>query len=79
MSTMATTARAPGSYTRADLEHTPDDGRRYPVSRPAEASLVAWELGPEGRYLQVAKVVGDEPFEARLPFPVTLVPADLVD
>jgi len=186
MSRMATTARAPGPYTRADLEGTPDDGRRYelvdghfhvsaapglrhqiatfrlamllelarpgdflvtpapfavaladdtelqpdivvgrrvdfvereirtpllavevlspstrmfdthvkrerleragivsywvvdPVARPAEASLVAWELGAEGLYLQVAKVVGDEPFEARLPFPVTVVPATLV-
>ena len=182
MSRMATTARAPGPYTRADLEGTPDDGRRYelvdghfhvsaapgmrhqdavaellillrttspkefkvlpapfavaladdtelqpdivvgrrvdfvereirtpllavevlsPSTRmfdthvkrerleragivsywvvdPAEASLVAWELGTEGLYLQVAKVVGDEPFEARLPFPVTVVPATLV-
>jgi Uma2 family endonuclease len=186
MSIMATTARAPGPYTRADLEGTPEDGRRYelvdghlyvsaapgrihqratirlavrlvnaapsefevltgpfavalaedtelqpdivvgrdddytereirtpvlavevlspstrmfdthvkrerleragvrsywvvdPVARPAEASLVAWELGPEDLYLQAAKVVGDEPFEARLPFPVTVVPADLV-
>ena len=186
MSRMATTARAPGPYTRADLEGTPDDGRRYelvdghfhvsaapgrvhqratfrlavqldrvalpdfelftgpfavalaadtelqpdivvgrvedftereirnpvlvvevlspstrmfdthvkrerleragivsywvvdPVARPAEASLVAWELGPDGLYQQVAKVVGDEPFEARLPFPVTVVPATLV-
>jgi Uma2 family endonuclease len=186
MSRMATTARAPGPYTRADLEGTPDDGRRYelvdghfhvsaapgtrhqdavaellillrttspkefkvlpapyavaltgdtelqpdivvgrredfteweirtpllaievlspstrmfdthvkrerleragivsywvvdPVARPAEASLVAWELGPDGLYQQVAKVVGHERFAARLPFAVTVVPADLV-
>jgi Uma2 family endonuclease len=186
MPIMATTARAPGPYTRADLEHTPDNGRRYelvdghlhvsaapgrvhqratirlairlvqaapsdfevltgpfavglaedteiqpdvvvgrqedftereirtpvlavevlspskrmfdthvkrerlqragivsywvvgPVARPAVASLVAWELGPDGLYQQVAKVVGDEPLAARLPFPVTVVPADLV-
>jgi len=41
-------------------------------------SLVAWELGPDGLYQQVARVVGDQPFAARLPFPVTVVPAELV-
>ena len=51
MSLMAKTARAPGPYTRADLEHTPDDGRRYEVV--------------DG-HLQVR------------PFPVTVVPTELV-
>jgi Uma2 family endonuclease len=49
-----------------------------PVARPEEAALVAWELDADGAYRQVAKVVGDEPFRASLPFPVTVVPAALV-
>jgi Uma2 family endonuclease len=49
-----------------------------PVARPAEASLVVWELTEEGAYRQIAKAVGDEAFEAERPFPVTVVPADLV-
>lgn len=49
-----------------------------PVARPAEARLVAWELGPDRQYRQIAKVLGDEPFTANLPFPVTIAPADLV-
>ena len=32
-----------------------------------------------GGYAQVARVVGDEPFEAREPFDVTVVPARLLD
>jgi Uma2 family endonuclease len=49
-----------------------------PVARPAEASLVAWELDPDGSHRQVAKVLGDEAFKATQPYPVTVVPADLV-
>jgi Uma2 family endonuclease len=49
-----------------------------PVARPAEASLVVWELAGDGAYRQVAKAVGDEAFVAERPFPVTVVPADLV-
>jgi Uma2 family endonuclease len=49
-----------------------------PVARPAEASLGVWELAPDGTYRQAAKVVGEEPFQATIPFPVTVVPADLV-
>ena len=49
-----------------------------PVARPEEAALVAWELDADGAYRQVAKVVGDEPFRATLPFPVTVIPAALV-
>jgi hypothetical protein len=47
-----------------------------PVARPAAASLVAWELAPDGSYRQAAKLVGEEPFLATIPFAV--VPADLV-
>lgn len=49
-----------------------------PVARPAEAALVAWELDEQRRYRQVAKVTGEERFEATIPFPVAVVPADLV-
>jgi Uma2 family endonuclease len=48
-----------------------------PVARPDEAALVVWEL-VDGTYQQVARVVGDEVFEAVRPFPVTVIPADLV-
>jgi Uma2 family endonuclease len=49
-----------------------------PVARPAEARLLAWELGDDGAYHQVADVHGDEAFEASVPFPVRVVPAELV-
>jgi len=49
-----------------------------PVARPAEAALVVWELGTDRTYRQVAKAVGEEPFVATLPYPVTIVPAALV-
>jgi len=39
--------------------------------------LIAFELR-DGRYRQVARVAGDEPFEAVLPFPVTVTPSALV-
>jgi len=42
--------------------------------RPA---LTVFELGG-AEYRQVAHVVGGEPFEAQQPFPVQVVPADLV-
>jgi Uma2 family endonuclease len=40
-------------------------------------TLTAFELR-DGRYEQVARVAGDEPFHAEVPFPVTVVPAELV-
>lgn len=49
-----------------------------PVAVPAQARLVAWELASDGRYRQVADVVGESGFEADTPFPVTVRPADLV-
>jgi Uma2 family endonuclease len=33
----------------------------------------------EGQYVQLAHVVGDEPYTAQRPFPVTIVPARLLD
>lgn len=41
-------------------------------------SVMVWELDDAGTYRQVNRVVGKEPFVATLPFPVTVVPADLV-
>ena len=48
------------------------------VDPGAPPALTAWELSDRG-YRQVAAVVGAEAFEAGLPFPVTVRPADLVD
>jgi Uma2 family endonuclease len=50
----------------------------YWVVDPDEPSLIAWELR-DGTYEQVAHVMGDEPFDASVPFPVRVVPAELVD
>ncbi len=41
--------------------------------------LTVFELDVEGCYREVADVVGDEPFTAERPFPVTIVPARLLD
>jgi len=49
----------------------------YWVIDPEEPSLIAFELDGDGVYQQVAEVKGDDPFEARLPFPVTVVPKAL--
>ncbi|QSB15109.1 Uma2 family endonuclease [Natronosporangium hydrolyticum] len=49
-----------------------------PLARPAEARLIAWRLTADGSYRQVADVSGDEPFEAVAPFPVRVVPSELV-
>lgn len=50
----------------------------YWVVDPDILRLVAWDL-VEGTYVEVADVSGEETFEARLPFPVSLAPRDLVD
>ncbi len=49
----------------------------YWVIDPAEPSLIAFELD-NGRYQMVASVAGDEPFEATRPFPVRIVPSELL-
>jgi Uma2 family endonuclease len=48
----------------------------YWVIDPERAELIAWELR-DGSYVEVARVSGGEPFEAELPFPVTIVPAEV--
>jgi Uma2 family endonuclease len=47
------------------------------VPDPGQPELIVFELR-DGRYEQVARVVGDEPFRAERPFPVEIVPARLV-
>jgi len=59
-----------------DRMHQRAVGRLSPS--PEEARLVVWELGGDGRCREVGKAVGDEAFTATAPFPVTVVPADLV-
>jgi Uma2 family endonuclease len=49
-----------------------------PIARSEEARLIAWELGPNGKYQQVAEVTGEKEFNATLPYPVCVVAADLV-
>lgn len=50
----------------------------YWVIDPDTLELTAWELA-DGAYVQVADVSGKEAFHATKPFPVSVVPADLLD
>lgn len=50
----------------------------YWVIDPDGPTLTAWEL-VDSRYAEVASVTGDEAFEATLPFPVRIVPNELLD
>lgn len=45
---------------------------------PDDVSLTAWELR-DARYVEVARVVGDEAFETRQPYPLRIVGVDLLD
>jgi len=45
---------------------------------PKTVELWAYELDDDGRYRQVAHVIGEQVFEARRPFPVSVRPADLL-
>lgn len=49
----------------------------YWIVDPAEPSILAWDL-QDGRYVEVARAVGDELAELSAPYPVKIVPADLV-
>jgi Uma2 family endonuclease len=49
-----------------------------PSANPAEARLIAWELGDDGFYHKAAEVWGGEEFTTDIPFPVKVVPGDLV-
>jgi Uma2 family endonuclease len=50
----------------------------YWVVDPQQPSLIVFELAEDGRYRQVAEVKGDEAFEAERPFPVRIVPVELL-
>jgi hypothetical protein len=67
MTSMSGLASTP--FTVHDLEGMPDDGRRY--------ELIDGEL-LVSRYQEVVRVVGDDVFEAHRPFPVRVVPNELL-
>jgi len=48
------------------------------VVDPKWVRLLAWELGPDSKYRKVADVTGTERFDATRPYPVSVIPADLV-
>ena len=48
------------------------------VIDPVEPALTVFELDVDGNYQQVAKAAGDEVFEAERPFPVRIVPRELL-
>lgn len=50
----------------------------YWVIDPLVPRVTAFELDKSGRYRQIAKVDGAERFEAQRPFPVRIVPAELL-
>lgn len=52
--------------------------RSYWVIDPDEPSLIAFELDDAGVYRRVAEVKGTDAFEARRPFPVRVVPVELL-
>jgi len=76
-------ARAPEAwaddrvFTVEDLEDMPDDGFRYEVEPAGQPSLTVFELR-RGRYAQAAQVAGRVSLDIARPFPVTIVPDDLV-
>ncbi len=81
---------SPGKpFTVAELDRMPDDGHRYELldgalavsPRPTPAhQVVAFTLASlrDGHYAEAARVTGGEPFQARRPFTVEVVPARLV-
>jgi len=50
----------------------------YWVVDPQQPSLTVFELDPAGRYQQVAEVKGEDVFETARPFPVRVVPVELL-
>lgn len=50
----------------------------YWVIDPRELTLTVFELEAGGRYELVAEVKGEDPFDATLPYPVRIVPAELL-
>lgn len=58
-------------YATAGIAH-------YWIIDPVEPSLTAYELDSGGTYVELAQVIGNEPFTATRPVNVTVVPAALV-
>ena len=52
--------------------------QNYWVIDPEEPSLTVFELDEMGIYCKIAQVSGTEVFEAQQPFPVRIVPAELL-
>ena len=52
-------------------------GIDYWMVDPATPSIVALHL-TDGHYVEVGRATGDESFQATTPFPVTIVPAELI-
>lgn len=50
----------------------------YWLIDPQDPRLTVFELDEDGQYQQIADVKGDDPFDAERPFPVRIVPAELV-
>lgn len=50
----------------------------YWIVDPETPSLTAFELGPSGEYALVAQVTGAQAWHATRPYPVAVVPVDLV-
>jgi hypothetical protein len=66
--------------TVEDMENMPDDEFRYELDDGVlivSPALTVFELR-QGSYEQTAHVTGDEDYHAVLPFPVTVVPSQLV-
>jgi Uma2 family endonuclease len=63
---------------RFERAGTPSFWAVDPAVEPGDARLIIWELADDGRYRQVADIRGATSFVVTAPFPVTLVPADLV-
>ncbi|HEY1487868.1 MAG TPA: Uma2 family endonuclease [Micromonosporaceae bacterium] len=83
---LAVEVLSPGSRTidlemkfkRFERAGTPSYWVVDPDESPAKARLIAWDLDAAGRYQRVGEVLGDEAFEAKLPYRVRVAPADLV-
>ncbi len=58
-------------YAAAGVEH-------YWIIEPNEPSLVAYVLGADGTYHEVARVQGAETYAATAPFAVQITPAQLI-